>query len=944
MRIQFGQVKVLALTIITLILLSGIANLVNGEVRFRRTFVNDPILDPTRFTPAYGLSSIAWDSSASDTLIAVDSLKTFLADSIIVDSLSINDVVTEPLPEENLPDASGTTTGSSGAVVPFDEEVEFFDEEIEEDVEDTPYHPTLIYNRSLAIKFDAAFDTSTGYVTFSQKLDGIELPVMGAIDPETYLSRSILRTDRESWRTSVIKKMPKEVGKSGGGINITIPVFRSKTARRIFGGSNIGLTVNGNISISGNFKVDKKSQVGTEDPDRTNYNFKVDQTQSFVIKGKVGEKVSVDINQDSERLFDFENNLSIRYKGSEDEILQSFEAGNLSLSLGNAGLVSGSSRHKGLFGFKTQSQIGALRLTTIASLDKGEKKTETIRGGGKEQRKKISPKDFIEWKYFFVDTTYRTQARHRGGDLLPALIYSDEKKILDIRVYKSVKVEAGGERNYVPGWAFTDSLDYYRDKLRAGEEIQETQEHQFANFLPLEITQFNYENYGGWIRLETPLRDEEILAVAYITPEGTYGVMNPQDEPFVLKLLKPNSPDPSDRTWDLSWKNVYSLQAFNVNLDDFEGRMYLTGANRDDERVEQFDDGENIVEVFGLDFFDSEGQRNPDGLIDKVFIRPAEGELWFPDLTPFDPEGWFIDRSPFDKTFSDELRSPEIYLTRTQRDDEPDEFQIETKYTAVSTTYSLDFNVLEGSVEVFLNGARLNAGTDYTVNYISGELSLRHREATDPDAEIEIKYEKSQLFQLDTKSLLGIRAEYDLWEKSTFGATLMYMNQKTVDRRVRVGGEPMRNSIWGMDFSMQFEPYFFTRAADWLPLIETDDPSTFTISGEVAQVFPNPNSLNSPSTGDNNGVAYIDDFESIKRITPLGITRKQWTLASYPNYDNRIDPAWSQMRGRIIWYNPRDQVKIKDASASFEIERQLGQDIRDAREKQEKAKIETLAA
>ncbi len=45
-----------------------------------------------------------------------------------------------------------------------------------------------------------------------------------------------------------------------------------------------------------------------------------------------------------------------------------------------------------------------------------------------------------------------------------------------------------------------------------------------------------------------------------------------------------------------------------------------------------------------------------------------------------------------------------------------------------------------------------------------------------------------------------------------------------------------------------------------------------------------------------------------------------------------------------IGFNWRDTVKIKDISSSFAIERQLGQAIRDAREKQEKAKIETLAA
>jgi cell surface protein SprA len=45
-------------------------------------------------------------------------------------------------------------------------------------------------------------------------------------------------------------------------------------------------------------------------------------TQRFTIAGKIGEKVQVDVNQDSERLFDFENSLKLTYTGDKDEIIQ----------------------------------------------------------------------------------------------------------------------------------------------------------------------------------------------------------------------------------------------------------------------------------------------------------------------------------------------------------------------------------------------------------------------------------------------------------------------------------------------------------------------------------------------------------------------------------------------------------------------------------------------
>ncbi|MDP8229070.1 MAG: cell surface protein SprA, partial [Candidatus Electryoneaceae bacterium] len=168
-------------------------------------------------------------------------------------------------------------------------------------------------------------------------------------------------------------------------------------------------------------------------------------------------------------------------------------------------------------------------------------------------------------------------------------------------------------------------------------------------------------------------------------------------------------------------------------------------------------------------------------------------------------------------------------------------------------------------------------------------------------------------------TLLGLSAEYALWDNSFVEMTLLYMNQKTLDDRVQVGGEPLRNSIWDINTQLTFEPMFLTRAVDWLPLIETDATSTFTINAEVAQVFPEPNSLNSPSTGDHNGVAYLDDFESIRRSTPLGIGRKLWTAASFPEHDRRGELEWKKQRGRLIWYNP-EQIKITDIWPEREVE------------------------
>ena len=79
--------------------------------------------------------------------------------------------------------------------------------------------------------------------------------------------------------------------------------------------------------------------------------------------------------------------------------------------------------------------------------------------------------------------------------------------------------------------------------------------------------------------------------------------------------------------------------------------------------------------------------------------------------------------------------------------------------------------------------------------------------------------------------------------------------------------------------------------------------------GEIAQVLPNPKSLNSPETGDPNGVAFIDDFEGAKRTTSPSIQRRFWKESSAPLiYDNYLGSFQNERnqlyRGKLNWYNP----------------------------------------
>ncbi|MDZ7723765.1 MAG: cell surface protein SprA [candidate division KSB1 bacterium] len=139
----------------------------------------------------------------------------------------------------------------------------------------------------------------------------------------------------------------------------------------------------------------------------------------------------------------------------------------------------------------------------------------------------------------------------------------------------------------------------------------------------------------------------------------------------------------------------------------------------------------------------------------------------------------------------------------------------------------------------------------------------------------------------------------------------MYLNESTMDQKIRVGKGPMRNFIWDLNTMLQLEPFFLTKMANFIPFVNTRAPSTLTFEGEIAQIIPNPNTRNNDQTGDHDGVAYIDDFEASKRETPLQIIRSGWSYASPPKGKYDYEERDLSNRGRLYYWNPYEQYPIQ---------------------------------
>ena len=169
---------------------------------------------------------------------------------------------------------------------------------------------------------------------------------------------------------------------------------------RLFCGTTVDIRP-GNVDLT--FGLDYYRQDNPILPLRQQRNgpqFDFDMDIKVDVNGQIGEKLDTSFNYNTSRTFDFQNKLKLDYNSdlfSEDEILKSIEAGDVSLPLKST-LIKGS---QSLFGIKTELQFGHLRLTAIASQQNSKQNDLQIQGGSVLQEFEVFADQYDENRHFF---------------------------------------------------------------------------------------------------------------------------------------------------------------------------------------------------------------------------------------------------------------------------------------------------------------------------------------------------------------------------------------------------------------------------------------------------------------------------------------------------------------------------------------------------------------
>ena len=689
------------------------------------------------------------------------------------------------------------------------------------------------------------------------------------------------------------------------------------------------LSLNGNVTITGNMIFQDQELVRSSLSQTQNTHLEFDQKQHLNIQGKIGDRITVKMDQDSERQFDWENNIRIAYDGLEDDIVQKVEAGNISLSLPSTKYVTFSGKNQGLFGIKSISKLGPIDITTIASIEKAKKEQEEYKGGAQSNTQQIRDVDWLKNRYFFIHPWFRNGADTAiVRDLLihqinipsfyplrNGLHYIGNLVVKNFELYKSINTNEAGA---VTGTAYINPLNPL-DSIYVDD-------NETGNFIRLESgTNYVLSADLGYIRLRDMVMNE-ILGCSFVLEDRNTGdtvmvVGNPADSAgtnLSLMMLKPRNSHPNHPSWSLMFKNAYYLGTSQISPEGFEVKIINKRSTPESDRDRTT--SLPYITLFGLDSLDVNGERQYDEIIDSQsgnILSLLNGELLIPALHPFALADSLHGGSTTDQ-LKDQLGSGVMYTSSVNSEVNGDNrFIIETKYSNQSSTINLGFMLVEGSEEVVQNNIVLKRGVGYQIDYFTGTIVLMGSAAEDPNADLKVRYDRHEIVSFDKKTIFGTRAQMDLGEKSFIGATALYYNQSIMNQKIEVGYEPTRNFIWDLNGRYEWELDGVTRFLDRLPVIETDKMTSLSVEGEIAQVLPNPNSINNVSTGDPNGVAFIDDFEGSKRTTSPSIQRRFWKESAAPHYYDEDLGTFSGIfsqdnRGELFWYNPYIPVRTRE--------------------------------
>ena len=786
--------------------------------------------------------------------------------------------------------------------------------------------------------------------------DSLNVYIIGSKIGDSYLNTPILMTPEEYLRWSERKERERffrqkdaenVANKGKEKFNFADMHFDLGPAEKIFGPGGVRIKTQGTaeLKLGANFKnVDNPSL-----PERNRKTKAVDFDEKININvtGKVGDKVNMSLNYNTDATFDFDTkNLKLRYEGKEDEIIKLVEAGNVSFPSNNS-LIQGASS---LFGVRTDMQFGKLKLQTVLSQKNSTSKSVSSKGGTQLTPFELNVANYEENRHFFLSNYFR-ERYDAAMQQLPTLTSgvtitrvevwvtnksgttSNSRNVLafaDLAESTSITWGDGGKQSAVPDNNANGEYDALTTTYVAARDIDQastvlvspyfeggTSYEKLASARLLNSSEYTLNSALGYISLKTALQTDQVLAVAYEYTQGgvTHRVgefaadHTSTNDALFVKSLKNTSNNPQQFNWPLMMKNVYYLATtvektkFRLDIkyqSDTTG-VYVSYIPEPQTK------STTLLRGLGCDRLDNNLKAHPNGYFDFVEgYTVSNGRVFFPSAEPFGKTlKSFLMRQGVSEDVADKYVFQELYdttQTAARQMTDKNKFRLEGQFKGTSANViSLGaYNVPQGSVRVTAGGVELSEGSDYTVDYSAGEVTILNQSIIDAGTSVNVSLESNNDYGMQRKRMFGVNWQYDFSKNFQLGGTLMHLSEQALTSKVTMGSEPLKNTLWGLSINWKTESQWLTNMLDKLPFLHCTQPSQITFTGEFAQLIAG------TASGTQDNASYIDDFENAKNGISVN-EPKSWVLSSvpsrFPEHNDKESVASGYNRALLAWYN-----------------------------------------
>ena len=787
--------------------------------------------------------------------------------------------------------------------------------------------------------------------------DTIDRYIIGNRMGSTWLSAPIMLTPKEylAWteqqqRNSYFRKQNDEIFQAKGKekFDFSDMHFDLGPAEKIFGPGGIRVKTQGSAELK--FGINKKNIDNPSLPirNRKTTMMDFDEKINLNVNGKVGDKVNMNLNYNTDATFDFDaQNMKLKYDGKEDEIIKLVEAGNVSFP-SNSSLIKGASS---LFGVRTDMQFGKLKLQMVASQKKSSSKSVSTRGGVQLTPFELNVADYEENRHFFLSQYFRNHY-DAWMQKLPNLttgitinrveVWVTNKTGNTTNTRNIVALTDLGENQKLsnPMWAASGQvpsnqanteyaamnsqyaaardIDQAATTLDGGGLVGGADYEKLESARLLNSSEYTVNTALGYISLKTSLQTDQVLAVAYEYTSGgvTYQVgefasdLSDTKQALFVKSLKNTSNNPRQGNWGLMMKNVYYLAStvekekfrLDVKYQSDTTGVYLSYIP--EQQVKE----QPIIRVLGADRLDSNNKAHSNGYFDYVEgYTISNGRVFIPKVEPFGSymRDYLVKRGvAADK--AEKYAFTELYdstKTVAKQIAEKNKYQIVGQFKgSAANVISLDaYNVPQGSVLVTAGGITLKEGTDYSVDYSAGEVTILNQSIIDAGTAVNVSLESNTDFGQTRKTMFGLNWEYDFTKNFQLSGTIQHLSEQALTTKVSLGSEPLKNTLWGINLNWRKESQWLTNVLDKIPFLHLTQPSQISFTGEFAQLIAG------EAGGTQDNASYIDDFEGTKTTIDV-MTPTSWFISSVPSlnfkddYSDKTGLSSGFHRSRLAWY------------------------------------------